>query len=394
MVAIPGPNAFRNQAELSHSSMRLPQSRSEGNVRSFDHSGCDSAGFSGNYFHQWYPSASYYPEQRKDLSELPDRTKVRQRSRSPVKVLEDLDEYEEIAYLSTPSRRPRSPHKKLFGENGWLGKSPTIEKQKKPGFKAFGEKIKQRVEDMTGDVMKTTSIAFQSKSSTPAISKCPISLDPPTQAKLYSEMELMICVTANKFLMDQYREGRMSAESVTKIINFWTSKNRPQVVQFQFDQATQRDLILYNIKNFAFHGECAANSVLLNATLYNWKIITKEMNVRTFCYPDSVIRKHMHDTHKILEMLGAPSPGIKETGVWVDSSIYPLRLVKRERLPVTSLPSPPSPSLTLPHSRSSNSTYGGVLASRCPFKDTCALNPELLAASRKCHHPDNAAACR
>ncbi|TPX26783.1 hypothetical protein DIZ76_012245 [Coccidioides immitis] len=306
MVAIPGPNAFRNQAELNHSSMRLPQSRSEGNVRSFDHSGCDSAGFSGNYFHQWYPSASYYPEQRKDRSELPDRTKVRQRSRSPVKVLEGLDEYEEIAYLSTPSRRPRSPHKKLFGENGWLGKSPTIEKQKRPGFKAFGEKIKQRVEDMTGDVMKTTSIAFQSKSSTPAISKCPISLDPPTQAKLYSEMELMICVTANKFLMDQYREGRMSAESVTKIINFWTSKNRPQVVQFQFDQATQRDLILYNIKNFAFHGECAANSVLLNATLYNWKIITKEMNVRTFCYPDSVIRKHMHDTHKILEMLGAP----------------------------------------------------------------------------------------
>ncbi|KMP00101.1 hypothetical protein CIHG_02066 [Coccidioides immitis H538.4] len=306
MVAIPGPNAFRNQAELNHSSMRLPQSRSEGNVRSFDHSGCDSAGFSGNYFHQWYPSASYYPEQRKDRSELPDRTKVRQRSRSPVKVLEDLDEYEEIAYLSTPSRRPRSPHKKLFGENGWLGKSPTIEKQKRPGFKAFGEKIKQRVEDMgylTAAGRNTDWRCHENH-----FYSIPIEIIDTgnIKAKLYSEMELMICVTANKFLMDQYREGRMSAESVTKIINFWTSKNRPQVVQFQFDQATQRDLILYNIKNFAFHGECAANSVLLNATLYNWKIITKEMNVRTFCYPDSVIRKHMHDTHKILEMLGAP----------------------------------------------------------------------------------------
>ncbi|WEW57385.1 hypothetical protein PRK78_002852 [Emydomyces testavorans] len=306
MVAIPGPNAFRYQADLNQSSIRLPQSRSEGNVRSFDNSGRESTGLHDNYFHQWYASASYYPEQSKEHPETPERARGRQRSQSPVKILEDLDEYEEIAYLSTPPRRSRSPHKKLFGENGWLGKTPTIEKQKRPALKALGEKIKQRVEDMTGDVIKTTSTAFQSKSSTPAISRCPISLDPPTQAKLYSEMELMICVTANKFLMDQYRNGRMTAESVTKIINFWTSKNRPQVVQFQFDQATQRDLILYNIKHFAFYGDCARNAVLLNATMLNWKIIAKEMNVRTFCYPDSVIRKHMHDTHKILEMLGAP----------------------------------------------------------------------------------------
>lgn len=34
--------------------------------------------------------------------------------------------------------------------------------------------------------------------------------------------------------------------------------------------------------------------------------MAKEMSIRTFCYPDSVIRKHMHDTHKILEMLGGP----------------------------------------------------------------------------------------
>ncbi|KAI1981524.1 hypothetical protein LOZ53_006074 [Ophidiomyces ophidiicola] len=305
MVTVPGPNAFRFHTGPNQSSTRLPQSRSEGNVRSLDTSGRDSESFAGNYFHQWYPSASYYPEHHEDQYENMESARGRHRSTSPVKVLEDVDEYEELAYTSTPPPRSRSPHKKLFGENGWLGKTPTIDKQKKPGLKALGEKIKQRVEDMTGDVMKTTSTAFQSRSA-PTMSTCPISLDPPTQAKLYSEMELMICVTANKFLMDQYRDGRMSSESVTKVISFWTSKNRPQVVQFQFDQATQRDLILYNIKNFGFHGECARDSVVLNATLYNWKIIAKEMNVRTFCYPDSVIRKHMHDTHKLLEMLGAP----------------------------------------------------------------------------------------
>ena len=152
--------------------------------------------------------------------------------------------------------------------------------------------------------MKSHPNPFQSK--VVSNSTFPISLDPPTQAKLYSEMELMICVTANKFLLEQYKEGRISVDSVTKVTNFWASKNRPQVIQFQFDQATQRDLILYNLKTFKFHGDCAVNVVLLNATLHNWKAVAKEMSVRTFCTPDSVIRKHMHDMLKILEMLGAP----------------------------------------------------------------------------------------
>lgn len=116
----------------------------------------------------------------------------------------------------------------------------------------------------------------------------------------------MICATANKFLVDQHRHGRLSPDSIAKITNFWTSKNRPQVVQFQYDQATQRDLILYNLRTLAFNGECARNPVLLNAIMYDWKAVAKEMSVRTFCYPDSVVRKHMHDTHKMLEMLGAP----------------------------------------------------------------------------------------
>lgn len=134
----------------------------------------------------------------------------------------------------------------------------------------------------------------------------PVSLDPPTQAKLYSEIELMICVTANKFLIQQYEHGRMSPESVSKVTSFWGGKNRPQVIEFQFDQATQRDLILYNLKTFQFYGESAKNPVVLNSTMYNWKTIAKEMSVRTFCNPDSVVKKHMHDTHKVLEMLGAP----------------------------------------------------------------------------------------
>ena len=138
------------------------------------------------------------------------------------------------------------------------------------------------------------------------MSKFPVSLDPPTQAKLYMEIELMICVTANSYLMQQRRERRMSVESLVKITEFWKSKGRPQVIEFQFDQATQRDLILYNLKTFRFYGRNAENNMQLHSMLHSWKAIAKEMTIRTFCYPDAVIRRHMHDIYRIMELLGAP----------------------------------------------------------------------------------------
>lgn len=126
------------------------------------------------------------------------------------------------------------------------------------------------------------------------------------QAKLYSEMELMICATANQYLNVQHREGRMSVESLKKVTEWWTSKNRPQVIEFMFDQATQRDLVLYNLKSFRFYGANADDNLQMNAMMQSWKALSRDMSVRTFCTPDSVIRKHTHDCYKILEMLGAP----------------------------------------------------------------------------------------
>jgi hypothetical protein len=141
----------------------------------------------------------------------------------------------------------------------------------------------------------------------PSLASIPsVSLDPPYQAKVYSEMELMICVTANKYLIQEAAAGRVSAESIAKVSTYWSGKNRPQVIEFQYDQATQRDLILYNLTTLKFHGESAESPLVLNATMHGWKTMAKEMSVRTFCAPDSAVRKHMHDAHKILEMLGVP----------------------------------------------------------------------------------------
>ncbi|PLN83118.1 hypothetical protein BDW42DRAFT_192469 [Aspergillus taichungensis] len=205
-----------------------------------------------------------------------------------------------------------SSHKKLFGVDGWLGdlRDEPVQKPKLKAFRDLGKKIKDHVEEIAVDV-KNYPKQFNFHHDTQRMTIVPkpsvsISLDPLTQAKLYSDLEVILCVSANRFLVEQYNDGHLSKESIKKIINFWCSKNRPQVAEFQFDQATQRRLIMLNLRTLQFHGENTTNPVLIYSNLHNWKAIVKEMSVRTFCSPDSVIRKHMHDIHKLLNMLGAP----------------------------------------------------------------------------------------
>jgi len=133
----------------------------------------------------------------------------------------------------------------------------------------------------------------------------PVSLTSAQQSKLYAEVEVMICTTANEFLLNEYYSGRVSQQSIERVYDFWTSKNRPQVTEFRFDQATQRNLIMANRRSLRFAGESSTNPIMLESNLSNWKVIAQEMNVRTFCLPDSAIRKHLHDTRNILDMLDA-----------------------------------------------------------------------------------------
>ncbi|PYI06720.1 hypothetical protein BO78DRAFT_444955 [Aspergillus sclerotiicarbonarius CBS 121057] len=220
----------------------------------------------------------------------------------------------DAALIEAPLKPGKTSHKQLFGENGWLGCTADMrdlpsDRQKFKGLRRFGRKVKKHVEELAEEIAKSHPNPLIHASLRPRIvpeSTIPISLDPPTQAKLYSEMEVMICVSANKFLLEQYNEGRLSGESIRKVTNYWGAKNRPQVIEFQFDQDTQRRLILSNIRTLRFSGECSTNPVLLKSNLNNWKAVSKEMSVRTFCAPDSAIRKHMHDIHELLDMLDAP----------------------------------------------------------------------------------------
>ncbi|KAL8637430.1 MAG: hypothetical protein Q9228_005299 [Teloschistes exilis] len=333
--AQPSPTEPRYQpTKYQHNPKGMSQSMSENNIsfrRPNDHSqfspkatqqhvGCDLAGGS------------------------PYRGRQASRTPSPIKGLEKIKEDPSPEGIrdqapstnvsmdppASPVKRSRSPMKQLFGDKGFLGRSTSMkevpsEEYRKKGMKQLSEKLKQRMGEMTDGVAKfipssissgelsklipasitTRDSPSKARFAVP-ISTFPVSLSPPEQAKFYSEVELMICATANNYLLIQKAEGRMSYESMVKVTTMWYQKNRPQVIDFMFDQLTQRDLILYNIKSFRFYGPYAENGVKINAMMNCWKTVAKEMSVRTFCTGDSTMRKQIQDIYKILEMLGAP----------------------------------------------------------------------------------------
>ncbi|KAL5002967.1 hypothetical protein BDV10DRAFT_181180 [Aspergillus recurvatus] len=260
---------------------------------------------------QCKPTYDEHNELESSQIAIVDEDEYPKRPLSPLR--ESIDDREPVDPVDHTLGSVRSSHKQLFGNKGWLGCTADLEAPlpKQPKYKSLmglGKKFKQHVEGIASDMAKAHPLAFQMtrQSRVMPTSIVAVSLDAAAQSKLYSEMEMMICVSANQFLMQEYAGGRISEESIKKINKFWGSKNRPGVVEFQYDQATQRQLILSNIRTLHFNGESSTNPVALHSNLHNWKAVVKEMSVRTFCAPDSVIRKHMHDIQKLLDMLGAP----------------------------------------------------------------------------------------
>jgi hypothetical protein len=118
----------------------------------------------------------------------------------------------------------------------------------------------------------------------------------------------MLAHTANSFLMTQFSHGRMAMDSIKKTVDSWKAKGRPTVLEFMYDQSTQRDLIAVNQHNFRFYGEKAGDKVRINTTLYNWRQVASFMTLRTFCDADTVILKLLFDIEQILHLLGAREP--------------------------------------------------------------------------------------
>lgn len=269
--------------------------------------------------------------------------------KSNISLLNGIDELNESARNSTA--KAESPNrKKLFGSDGWLGPHPgsvsgssifepppmlPLKSISKPTlFRNFSKKFKKQVNNhepkspskaFTSNFMKSHSNSFKSSLIGTLKTNLQVSLDPSCQAKLYADLEVMICTSANDFLLRQYYDGRISQYSVNKVLQQWESKNRPQVYQFHFDQTTQRELILENRRTLDLNGGCSTNVMQFHSSMQSWKAIATEMSARTFCLPDNAIRKNLFEIQQILDMLSAPVSTLRELNdlcSWAQSQMF------------------------------------------------------------------------
>lgn len=256
------------------------------------------------------------------------------------------------------SRRSQSPMKKMFGEGGWLTNSPnpgvsgsssqrspspfkkllggqtrrghspkhdgarilkTADRAKKGGLM---HKLKNKIDEIVSAWLYLTMLKLMKGKSEkaelnasakrseqhkhPKLVLLSISISAPEQARTLMELELMISHTANKFLLNEFCQSRVSVDTIKKVVDSWRNKGRPAVVEFMYDQATQRELISANQHNFRFHGSKASDPVRIASMLYTWKQATCIMSVRTFCSPDTVLLKLLFDVEQVLDFLGAP----------------------------------------------------------------------------------------
>ncbi|KAF5870397.1 uncharacterized protein Bfra_009783 [Botrytis fragariae] len=308
----PVHQAARSYQRSSRSPVRMSSGEHrKQSSRSFDEDVPDGRGRSATY--SPVRKAVKSSESSESYSSTASTTINRQMTRSPTKNLVDVAEKDEPDFHGqdllpiSPKKRSRSPMKKMFGEHGWLGSSQNevqpsvlcskstqkVDRPKKPGMM---EKIKNKLE---GFAEKADMKLDKNR-----ISVLSISINPYEQARYLVELELMIVHTANTFLMIQFSQGRMSIDSIKKTVDTWKNKGRPAVVEFMYDQGTQRDLVTANQYNFRFHGNRLGDDVRISSMLYNWKQVASLMSIRIFCNADTVLLKLVFDVEQILEVIG------------------------------------------------------------------------------------------
>jgi hypothetical protein len=138
-------------------------------------------------------------------------------------------------------------------------------------------------------------------------SKFPVSLSPYVQGDFYMQLELLLNIETNNFIMHEFSQGRVSVASVKSVVEQWRNKGRPQVLGFRYDLYTQRELIGLNSETVCFAGVHTFTKMRMLSVLAAWKVLAKEISVRTFCQPDSAVKKHLYDAEKVLELIHASS---------------------------------------------------------------------------------------
>ncbi|UNI16218.1 hypothetical protein JDV02_002678 [Purpureocillium takamizusanense] len=197
--------------------------------------------------------------------------------------------------------------KTMIGQNGWLERTErrSPEKEKKTPQKKTGilESIKKIAKDMTAEFSnpsrKTPALAKDAG----ATSQIAISLNPREQSLLYCELEYHLTGAIHDYITNELERGHLVADNLKKIADFWVSQGRPKVIGFRYDLETQLELVHLHINDFNFYGRRQSNPVEIAGLLHCMKVNARQIRVRTFCQPDSVIAKQLVDSQSLFNMI-------------------------------------------------------------------------------------------
>ncbi|KAJ6440836.1 Zn(2)-Cys(6) zinc finger domain protein [Purpureocillium lavendulum] len=197
--------------------------------------------------------------------------------------------------------------KTMIGQNGWLERTERCspEKGTKTPQKKAGilQSIKKMARDMTAEFSNPSRRSqAQAKDAGPP-PQIAISLNPREQSLLYCELEYHLTGAIHDFITGELERGHLVADNLKKIADYWFSQGRPKVVGFRYDLETQLELVSLHVNDFNFYGRRQSNPVEIAGLLHCMKVNARQIRVRTFCQPDSVIAKQLVDSQSLFNMI-------------------------------------------------------------------------------------------
>ncbi|ODA77485.1 hypothetical protein RJ55_07114 [Drechmeria coniospora] len=195
--------------------------------------------------------------------------------------------------------------KVMIGRNGWLERT---ERSPERGLQTTRKKragiiesIKKIAKDMTAEFANT---GRRSQPSTrEAASHIAISLTPREQSLLFCELEFHLTSALHDFITAELERGHLVADNLKSISDWWLSQGRPKVIGFRYDLETQLELVCLHVHDFNFYGRHQSNPVEIAGLLDAMKADARQIRVRTFCQPDSVIAKQLVDSQSLFNMI-------------------------------------------------------------------------------------------
>ncbi|KFY14999.1 hypothetical protein V492_02286 [Pseudogymnoascus sp. VKM F-4246] len=194
--------------------------------------------------------------------------------------------------------------KKIFGDGGSFEQ---LKADTKPVLKSMWGSVKSKVHIPKPKLdMAAFKEMFSLRSQDPNLglvtSNFMISCDPDFQSSLYARLDLLICTVTNKFLLFEHFENRITPVIAAQYIEKWVKLGRAQFTEFNCGQPFQALIIWECRGSLQFYSDHEIR--VRDAALDTWRKNANSMSVLTRCNGDSAIQKHLHDSWKVLEILG------------------------------------------------------------------------------------------